>query len=160
MKKPIELVGFPDWKKGDGPLPFVFEKMPPGHKCAWTCIWLYEKSDRTAYGFTDGEINAVRSIGPDRMFSVDEMSLPEMIAEISDYALRDEAGDMAKEAAQWYAKHSIRGLTETERIFLPDWIRTRGRAVLPSYVWGSVPPNFIAQPKCRPGWPFPKKEEK
>lgn len=30
----------PEWRQGDGPAPYVWDTLPKGHRCAWSCHWL------------------------------------------------------------------------------------------------------------------------
>jgi hypothetical protein len=40
INPPAKLGDFVTWQDGDGPAPFVFDRMPAGHRCAWSCHWM------------------------------------------------------------------------------------------------------------------------
>jgi len=39
LKPPLTLGDFPKWKKGDGPVKYVWKDKPEGHRCGWSCVW-------------------------------------------------------------------------------------------------------------------------
>lgn len=40
IKPPAKMGNFPAWHPGDGPTAYVFDSMPEGEKCAWSCLWM------------------------------------------------------------------------------------------------------------------------
>jgi hypothetical protein len=120
-----------DWKASDGPAPGVWSSKPEGSRCLWTCFWS-----------TDSGL-----LMPDRLVTLDELTLEQAKAELADLA--------AQKRSYSFLAHQLHEALTNGRPWPNydcDQLLRSARLLLPEYVAPWEPPKHIYVMSLRPGW--------
>jgi hypothetical protein len=125
---PSWLENFPEWKPGDGPVPFVFDDKPAGSRCGWACKWVTHQG----------------AVTPQHWFSVENMTREQLLAELADVVARTPSA----EAEHLYQLQQV----QSGRLSIVENFLRVARENYPEYVYPHAAPQFVFHNFERPGW--------
>jgi len=128
MNVPEKLTNFPEWHEGDGPVPYVFNDKPGGHRCGWSCKWATR----------DGVVK------PEDWIILENMSREQLLAELGDVVAREPTIE-GLGLYHWQEGKSF-AIKPVE-----DFLRI-ARVSYREYLYAANPPKKVFRNIQRPGW--------